>query len=281
MKVVGQQTLGMPQLTFSGLAENWVLKTCGDNHWQEICLSAGRPSHLLLDKSGNRLYPSFIEIRMTGAPLSVFGENDEITFTIVAKKVSSKRIWSRQVLRCEQRSASIEVEMLTLFMRRTSAQLPNSTISSGDPDWHIDLPAYDAVQDRGTVVNRRNAAADKTAEVDASELPDYEAHFQRLNTFEFGPCPTVDFNGAKLLYFASYQEIVDRAEFEYLKSISLDGFSTTVRSITYRGNIEAGEKLKVEFQYHELVDARLKHACALFRSDGTKIAEIYTEKIKL
>ena len=32
---------GMPQLSYTGLSENWLLKTCGDLHWQGLAALAG------------------------------------------------------------------------------------------------------------------------------------------------------------------------------------------------------------------------------------------------
>ena len=73
--------LGMPQLTYGGLSENLLLKTCGEYHWRVVCSAIGQHSHRIADARGNRLYASFVELLHHGAPLSDFGENDKVALS--------------------------------------------------------------------------------------------------------------------------------------------------------------------------------------------------------
>ncbi|PMX90526.1 hypothetical protein C1X54_39295, partial [Pseudomonas sp. GW460-13] len=42
-----------------------------------------------------------------------------------------------------------------------------------------------------------------------------QARHRVCHTAEYLPCPCNDFNGADLLYFASFQAMVDRAEWQW------------------------------------------------------------------
>ena len=87
------------------------------------------------------------------------------------------------------------------------------------------------------------------------------------------PCPTVDFYGAKLLYFVNYQDILDRAEWAQFRQWALEEFSTSKRRIKYFGNMDSRDAVRVEFMAAEFNEDRLTHEAALLRgSDGKVIA---------
>lgn len=268
--------LGMPHLTYGGLSENWLLKTCGDLHWQAICAGMGRQSHEITDAAGNRLYPSFVELLHSGARLSDFGENDEIEIDVTVRKLSARRSWSCQRLAKRRSNTMLKMEMLTLFMKRGKAETSNVGLEATDPGAQIALTPFDPDRDASEIVDRRARIYDDEMANDAAGL---DTAYRSLNTFEYRPCPTVDFNGARLLYFANYQDIVDRAEWAQFRHWPLQDFSTARRHIRYFGNIDLRDAILVEFLSAEFKNDTIEHEAALIRaSDNKVIAEVRSRK---
>jgi probable biosynthetic protein (TIGR04098 family) len=63
--------------------------------------------------------------------------------------------------------------------------------------------------------------------------------------FVYHICPLTDFNGARFLYFANYQSIMDRAEWAMLGYKDMQFFSTQQRKIFYLGNANMHDDLRV------------------------------------
>ena len=64
MQSEGFTTLtGMPQLSYGGLSENWLLKECGDRHWWNLAGQLGFANPNFHDALGNRLYAAFTAVR--------------------------------------------------------------------------------------------------------------------------------------------------------------------------------------------------------------------------
>jgi probable biosynthetic protein (TIGR04098 family) len=170
------------------------------------------------------------------------------------------------------------MEMLTLFMKRGKSDNSNKGLEASDPDFRLDLDPFDPDQDKSEIVNQRSRSYDGE---DYEDLAGLDGAFKGLNTFEYAPCPTVDFNGARLLYFANYQDILDRAEWMQFRDLSLEDFSTSKRHIKYFGNVDSRDTVRVEFMSAESTGNRLVHEAALLRgSDGKVIAEVETEKTR-
>lgn len=108
-------------------------------------------------------------------------------------------------------------------------------------------------------------------------------------SFSYSPCPHSDFNGADFLYFANFQQAVDRAEWQYLTSSrSMTGdqapwlWQTQSRQLSYFGNINPGDHLRVVWLSSAQNDQRLTHWQRIYRaSDGHRIADVITHKLAL
>jgi probable biosynthetic protein (TIGR04098 family) len=96
--------------------------------------------------------------------------------------------------------------------------------------------------------------------------------------YRYRPVPQADFNGAGLLYFASYPVIVDRAEWEWRPVEDALALTTARREVFFFGNVNPGDQ--VDVAVHDAhVPGELRHTAALFRvSDGRLIAEVSTVK---
>lgn len=269
--------LGMPMLSMSGLSENWLLKTCGDLHWQAICTAMGRPSHAITDARGNRLYASFITLCHRGADLSAFQENDHITITTQVRAVSKRRIWSHHRIANNQTGAIKELEMLSLFIKRGTGKKANSQISSGEPLSTLRLPPYNRDHDRAAILEPGHRQAPITPTRNQTDL----GHsYGGSNSVEDRPCPATEFNGAKLLYFASFQSILDRAEWQHFADWPIENMTCQNRTIRYFGNADPRDTIVVSFLDIAISQANLYHRAILTRrSDGKVIAEIETQKV--
>jgi probable biosynthetic protein (TIGR04099 family) len=102
-----------------------------------------------------------------------------------------------------------------------------------------------------------------------------------LATFPFDPCPHNDFNGADFLYFASFQSIVDRAEWSWCARHDLIA-RTRHRELFYYGNTDLGDRLNVVLcakRGGTACDAELHHWCRIYRvGDQKLIADVFTLK---
>ncbi len=87
--------LNLPQMAFYGLSEQWITKELGDMHWAMLCDSFGCKSDALTDSAGNRLYSSFVRVRIqSSASLEKFRENEKITLQGCIKRVGNKMFFS-------------------------------------------------------------------------------------------------------------------------------------------------------------------------------------------
>jgi probable biosynthetic protein (TIGR04099 family) len=104
-----------------------------------------------------------------------------------------------------------------------------------------------------------------------------------LASVTFRPCPNNDFNGANFLYFASFQSIVDRAEWQW-RLLSGTDLQTKRRELFYHGNLDVKDEVRVTLcaKYCPEDSARGKihwHWCQIFRlSDEKLIADVFTAK---
>jgi probable biosynthetic protein (TIGR04099 family) len=261
--------VGMPQLSRGGLSENWLLKECGHRHWMLLAERMGLPVPDFRDARANRLYAAFTTVRLEGAGLSAVREHDWFRIRSSLSRISRTQFLSRHAVECAG-APEIGVEMISVFLRRM-VNGSNRAVERG------------AVVERGEVpLDRRSAAAlglVRVARLLRSNEPWEHRGFQRtgretLARHRFAPCPRNDFNGAEFLYFASFQAIVDRAEWAWWG----DGESSIVsREIYFHGNIDVGETLSVVLCGLRQGASRLAHWCEVVRDgDGQKIADVFT-----
>jgi probable biosynthetic protein (TIGR04098 family) len=101
------------------------------------------------------------------------------------------------------------------------------------------------------------------------------------------PSPYADYNGAGLLYFASYVTIAETAERQLLRRLGLAGardpalrLSPVRRDVFYYTNLPLGDALVVELCEHAVVSGGVRTHLRLRRaSDGERMADIVTRKL--
>jgi probable biosynthetic protein (TIGR04098 family) len=276
----------MPQMAANGLSENWLFRECGALHWQELCSSLGCSSGELRDERGDRLYPTFVAVSgRYSAPLAAVRENDELDLGIDLRHYGQSFFHSQVTL--GSKDSRYELEMLTAFAARES-QLRNELRKSVPASKHAyttrALPEAPPLLVLSREVRRRETphhrfcgkSFDLSASLDLSE--DYE------------PSPYFDFNGANLLYFASYPCIADTLERRMIRNSSLwidqrdwaIATSTIARDVFYHRNLDVGELVRATLRTFVREGELIRLHTTLHRgSDQTLIADVFTAKVVL
>ncbi|SDP40153.1 probable biosynthetic protein, Pnap_2097 family [Rhodoferax sp. OV413] len=263
--LVGRYTAGMPQLCCSGLSENWLLKECGHRHWLAIAHSQGLAQPEFRDAQGHKVYAAFSLVRIQQAQLERVEEHDTFSISTQCQPAGRTQHYSQHAVELHGQCIA-RVEMLSVFVRRAQAGSNRSIVRAvmAGPS-AVTQPglaaATEAFVQRGRT---RRAAAHTPAAADA-------------DTSVYTPCPYNDFNGADLLYFSSFQSMVDRAEWAGLHSTRPARLRE--RELVFYGNLDIGDCVHTQLQRDAGPEGLLAHHSLLRRgSDGVCIAEIFTRK---
>lgn len=257
----GAITLGMPQLSGAGLSETWLLETCGDLHWSMICQRLGVPSHELRDTLGRRIYISFIAVRVSSTYLHAFREGDLLRHYSSLVQRSATRFESVHRWVCG--SKAVDVEMLSTFLCRRGddgnaleeAQLAGPPESALGPS-----PSHLERAFRSQLWSRPRRPA-----------------LQYVCTWQ--PTLALDYNGARLLYFARYHQILERAEVSVFGERMDDCYSLERRETYYLMNLDPGESVTVGFTEVSTAGPSRCYQAEIRRSrDGRLMARIVTHK---
>jgi len=262
--------LGMPQLSLGGLSETWLLKELGHRHWMLLARMAGREVPDFRDPGGDPVYAAFCAVSIRDAGFGSLAEHDGLMIASRLARVSRTQFAS--VHRLSRAGAAVgEVELSSVFVKRAQAGRNRS----------ITRVALDGFPPAGTVPEFSRAAA--MAALIRSDR--WTGHFGfRRDEAEAGrslrirPCPSQDFNGADLLYFAAFQAFVDRAEWELLDGPSAPAV-TLARDIVYHGNVEVGEAVVATLLGLRREGGALDHWFRLSREgDGARLADVFTRR---
>lgn len=264
----GRYRAGMPQLSFTGLSENWLLKECGHRHWEALAAHTGRATPDVSDDNGGRSYAAFTAIRLRTHGFDAVRENDEFDIHSALCRTGPVRHFSTH--RIVRDDASIaEVSMSSTFVTRAEARnnrsVARATLAalagaiSPAPDEALAM----------TQTGKRLRAGD-WASCEGLEPGVHEAA-------RFLPCPNNDFNGADFLYFASFQSFVDRAEWQRHRFAEPPVIAS--RSLHFYGNVNIGDALNVHVVGERESGQGIVHWSEVRRgSDNLKIADVVTEK---
>ena len=267
----GPYIAGMPQLGFTGLSENWLLKECGHRHWQGLAQLNGQPLPEFSDENGNKSYAAFTAVRISHAKLNLIQENQAFNISSHTSRAGLARHYSQHKIASKQLD-NAQIEMLSTFVYRQQAGNNQSVTRANfasslqrEPTIHAQSFMQDCKKIRSQCwlahlgITRDNA--------------------KKLNTITFTPCPNNDFNGANFLYFANFQAFVDRAEWAWFKRLDLP--QTWHRELYFYGNINVGDSLTVQLSACIEQQNRLTHWCEIFNQNNVKIADVFTIKVML
>lgn len=265
---------GMPQLAYAGLSENWLLKECGQRHWSGIAAAHGLPVPRFSDVSGRQAYAAFTAIRLSGAALDTIVEHSRFEISTGVREAGRSQYYSRHHLGSGGRECATR-HMLSAFVQRLEEGNNQSVTRAavGRLALQIPPPAV-ALPPEGEALlqagkrfrsGAQEACLGMTLSVDAPMREDV-----------FLPCPNSDFNGANFMYFATFQALVDRAEWSWFKRTDLPQLAE--RQLYFHGNVNIGDKVRVQL-LAQRDDSHFGHWCRLVRdTDNARIADVLTLK---
>ncbi|RTL49551.1 MAG: hypothetical protein EKK40_14425 [Bradyrhizobiaceae bacterium] len=260
--------IGMPHLSLTGLSENWLLKECGHRHWFLLAAAAGDSVPDFRDAAGDQVYAVFRAVAIRDARFERVAENDELHFISSLSRISRTQFTSvHHLIRGGGKVG--EVELISSFVKRTNPEVNRSVA-------RVNLEAFPFAGQA-----TQSALADLAGPFWSDSWSSHRG-FQREQAGLSGslivrPNPSIDFNGARFLYFASFPALADRAEWDIL---SPPPHLTTVgREVFYYGNIEPGDEIVIRIGATAASGTDLIHWCALHRRcDDARLADIFTTR---
>jgi probable biosynthetic protein (TIGR04098 family) len=270
--------LGMPQLGPVGLSENWLLRHFGDVHWGLICKGLGTPSVAIANAQGERLYASFARGKWRASDtLNGFGESDVLRGRISMHRNGDSVYTSMTNLYCSDKL--IEIRLLSKFSSRVK-EYSNNLLRSSAPAMPMigDIPHQDEISE--FLSDHRKLRTRK---------PFTEAFIWSANCafkYVYEPVGYFEFNGANLLYFASYPVICNIAVSRYVEEARLCKrkdwiirHSPVSKDIFYFANCDIGDSIIAEIRFLAFEpNGQTRTVVDLRRlSDDAWMARIYAE----
>ncbi|WP_165769616.1 Pnap_2097 family protein [Arboricoccus pini] len=251
--------VGMPELAPAGLAETWLLKYCGHRHWLMLAAAFGQLEPAFQNSRGQRLYPSFVSLRLADLCLEAVREGARLIFEGELSRLSATRFASRQRVSCDGRVIA-SIEMISVFIHRHEEGCNERVARDLPAGCQCALAPLEALPD----LARRHHTAREQAMSEVSQR------------FTIEPCPLTDFNGAGFLYFASFQAFLERADWHWWHELDQ---RLVMREIHYFGNVGPAVPLAIELLALEPTSAGRIATCAVRRlSDDAILAIARTEK---
>jgi probable biosynthetic protein (TIGR04098 family) len=269
----------MPHLDAGGLSENWLLRHAGDLHWEAISGRLNAASHEIASDEGQRLYPTFVAVRARyERPLAWVRENDHLEASIEVVPCGRACVHGR--FAAGVRGRRFELELLSTFAVRSGEGLK------------MVLPAarlaahWNAAEGEPPLARLARAARRGLPLLDDFCGPSLEPVGPPVAGLVYQPSPYADYNGAGLLYFASYVTIADTVERQILMSLGPPAgrdwalaTSPMRRDVFYYGNLPLGAALTVELLAVERAPRQVRTRVRLRRDDdGSRIADLVTER---
>jgi probable biosynthetic protein (TIGR04098 family) len=274
-------TIEMPQMAVEALSENWLFKELGGIHWHMLCQGLNTQSFDLKDDLGNRLYATFVRIRLeSNLPLCGFRENERIVIDGSIARFGGSMYFSD--FEVGGQTGQIKAKLMTTFSAREgkdNTKLTKTQPGNAIPNRTRELPDYPAfgndyrLMRKGEICHHRLANAVFSPGSEAVHETVYE-----LN-------PYYDLNGVGLLYFAAYPIINDVCEARFFNKGAAaarweESHYTVARDIFYLGNCNSRDR--IIHRLHEVQnpsDGTVATQSTLLRaSDELPIARIFTVK---
>lgn len=277
---VKRNFINMPQLCLEALSENWLFKEAGSLHWDLLCEGLETSSSDLKDDVGNRLYATFVRIRVDGnGNLNDFKENNPFEFKAELSRFGMGMFFSNTNF--ESVDNNIKIDMMTSFSVRKSTG-DNKSLAKSQPT----VEDCEIKQHSQFPVFGNEFRLIKKNELKTFFYKDYVFHISddQLYTFEYSLNPYYDLNGVGLLYFASYPTINDFCELQFFNSQGQlkweENYFTLFRDVMYYANCDSRDKIiYVLNSVENLSENRVKLCSTLIRkSDGMMMARIFTIK---
>jgi len=286
--------LGMPQLDAAGLSENWLFRHAGALQWEAIGQRLGVSSDDLRDETGARLYPTVVAVRARyDAGLAAHRENDGLDFSV--EVVPCGRACAHGRIVAASRSTAgqspsaltrlLTLDVLTTFAARGPGGLRTTHLApelarAWSPPEPTTLPEP-AISRLARAARRGEPVEDGFSGVALATLG------PALGQITYEPSPYADYNGAGLLYFASYVTIADTAARQILRRRDPGAerrdwaLATTPvrRDVYYYDNLPLGGALRATLRLAERDATGLVTHVRLSRADdGRPMADVIARR---
>jgi probable biosynthetic protein (TIGR04098 family) len=257
--------IGMPHLDAGGLSENWLLRHAGDLVWEAIARRLGVASDELCAPSGERLYPTVLALRARYAQtLAAFVEND--VFEASAEVLPCGRATAHGRVGARAGGARLDLELLTAFAFRDGGGAAGADGERAAPLRMAAPAAHLAARWKplgpAPALARLAKAARRGEPVDDPFsgpllLAAAATTGEPLGAVVHEPSPYADYNGAGLLYFASYVTLADTAERALVRRLGLSprpgrdwalAASAVRRDVFFYENLPLGEPLRADLR---------------------------------
>lgn len=232
--LVERHVLGMAEMGYHGLSEQWLKRRAGDLHWRLIARAMGQRDAVFTCSEGEPLYAAFCatSLQLSRPHLPRLG--GEMTLAADLYRVGHGRLASRLRIISDGDVVGHMI-LVSTFVGRSEPGINRSVVRRSPRALAMppDAPlAVRRVAEQASAITRdiRNHGVKLTGTSEAQAIL---------------PCPATDFNAAGLLYFPSYSALADRALFQAGEKNSR---MVTCRHIIYLGNVEPGEWAKILFQ---------------------------------
>ncbi|MCB0641817.1 MAG: hypothetical protein KDC44_09270 [Phaeodactylibacter sp.] len=276
--------INMPQMALKALSENWLLKEMGDFHWNVLCNGLGVDSSKIKDEFGNRLYATFVRIRLVASEqLKAFKENEYLSMEPEMSRYGNSMYFSNLHIAGDG-GKKITANLMTTFSYRNAED--NKSLKKGQPfgvtNTIENQTAYPEFGQGYRFLRKK--------ELEQVELlgTTFRVSDEILYETPYEINPYLDLNGVNLLYFAAYPTINDVCEARYFNENHPGRIQehwakeayTLARDIYYLSNCDLRDSIR--YRVHEvefLGDKRVKIQSTLQReSDGNLLARIFTIK---
>lgn len=261
---------GMPQLSYAGLSENWLLKECGHRHWLGLAELNNQELPEFFDLSGNKAYAAFTALKIKSKSLEGIDENQSFSIRSEVARVGPARYLGEHTVTSRSFQCA-HVTMLSTFVFRREFKNNQSvtrasfkaepTEFNGDREGLDEWLAFAKMARSGNWVEHMGIKRYYTG---------------KKHALTYTPCPHSDFNGANFLYFASFQNYIDKAEWEWFRDDEL--WALDSRELYYYGNINVGDSLTITLGSVEISTDTLMHWCEVVNNQNVKIADVFTIK---
>lgn len=273
----------MPHLgPCGGLSDSWLLRELGDLHWQSIAAALELGSQDIKDADGCRIYASFVRVRLEAdQSLMRCVEGDRLALDYELQRFGDGMFFGNA--RGTTAGNAFHANLMSVFSRPGTAE--TETLVSSPPAMPGTFPSLPRIPMLATEYRAMKADAATTVTLVGERLTAGEGRDIQPPQ-RYVPNPYQAFNGARLLYFASYPAIADWCEASVAAAQGVmserDWVSRTglvARDIFYFANCEIGDAIDVSCQHFELSGRRVSTVLTLVRArDGQLMARVFSVK---
>lgn len=288
MGKVNNYVINMPQMAVEALSENWLFKEIGGFHWDLICEGLETKSFDIKNDTANRLYATFVRIRIVSEiNLKAFKENETASLTGAMSRYGNSMYFSD--LEFSAKDKIVKAELMTTFSIRDDVD--NTKLAKSEPSSGVNKVP---VLKKFPLFGNQYRLAKKRI-LKELEYKDYKFSIsydeEPLGSVPYALNPFYDINGVNLLYFAAYPIINDICEGRYMNehgksdikfAMWEDDFSTCYKDVFYYANCNLSDSLSYELLELKVLDTNTVQLSSNLKrnSDGAIIAKIFSVKTR-